>query len=205
MQVKHSFSRQHFRTAKYFSQACADIETSSRDVPESSWSKHRAYVTGTILFAVAAIEASVNELFLEAKDNDKNKLAGLSDASISCLAQVWDCVERLRVVDKYQKALSVVGAKEFDRGHPPFQDVSSVVKLRNALVHYKPEWDHKAKVHRELESTLTGKFQLNPFGSPGSLWFPHRCLGAGCAEWAVATVDGFMSEFCRRMGIPARL
>ncbi len=204
MQVKHSFSRQHFSAAKHFAEAGESLEKSIRQPQHADRTKHRAYVTGAVLSAVAALEASINELYLEANDQNKMALAGLSDPIIANLATEWSNVEPYELLDKYQAALKTAGNPEFDRGSLPFQDVDSLVYLRNALVHYKPEWDNEAKVHAKLRSRLHSRFPLNPFAASSSLWFPHQCLGAGCARWAVESIEQFMADFCLRMGIPRR-
>jgi len=204
MRVKHSFSKEHHWAAKNFSEEATHIENSSMNLSKVNENKYRAYVTGTILFAVAALEASINELYLEALDRNKTTLSGLNDSQLTALTNQWVTVERLCVLEKYQEALKFSGQKEFDRGKNPFQDADSLIDLRNALVHYKPEWDDEAKVHQKIKVRLEKKFSLNPFSNPKGLWFPHQCLGAGCAKWSVDTIESFMSEFCNILGIPNR-
>lgn len=201
LRLKHSFSKQHYRSARYFSEEAARMENSSTNPSKVDESKHRAYVTGTILFAIAALEVSINEFYLKALDGNKNTLLGINDSQLSALASQWVTVESFCVLEKYQEALKSVGQKEFDRGRNPFQDTDSLIYLRNALIHYKPEWDDEAKVHQKIEACLHKKFPLNTFSNPKGLWFPHQCLGAGCAKWSVDTIESFMSEFCKVLGI----
>ena len=202
--LKHSFSRQHLAAAAYFARRSADIEASLVAPNEDEKSQHRAYVTGTILSAVAFLESSVNEFYLEAVDNNKNPLGSLSDSAVSSLASAWPQVESLEILEKFQKALNIASLPQFNKGNPPFQDAASLVKLRNALVHYKSEWDDQAIVHSSLKQRLAVRFKPNPYAPTGSLWFPHLCLGAGCASWSVDTATSFLHEFCSRMTIPRR-
>ena len=76
-------------------------------------------------------------------------------------------------------------------------------KIRNALIHYRPEWDNEQKEHKKLKERLSGRFALNKHGA--GLWFPHQCLGAGCAAWATNQAESFMTDFCQRLGIPNRI
>jgi hypothetical protein len=70
--------------------------------------------------------------------------------------------ERVPVLGKYQSALRLAGVEPFDDGRAPFQDVESLVKLRDALVHYKPEWHNvESQPHHKREARLRGKFPLN--------------------------------------------
>ena len=55
-----------------------------------------------------------------------------------------------------------------------------------------------------LEKRLRTKFPPNALVPAKAPWFPDRCLGAGCATWAVKTVQVFSDDFCHRMGIPTR-
>jgi len=204
MRVKHSFSKQHYSAASYFSNEAKKIENSNANLSKLDLSKHRTYITGTIFFAVAALEASINEFYLEVIDRNKNTLSSLNDTELSDLANIWKDVETKAILDKYQEALKSLGKKEFDRGRNPFQDTDSLITLRNALVHYKPEWDDETDVHKKIETRLHKKFSLNTFSKPKNLWFPHQCLGAGCARWSIDTIESFMSEFCKALGIVNR-
>lgn len=204
--VKHSFSLQHLRAAAYFSDNAEALEAEAQASPDRSklLNPHRAYVTGAIISAVAALEASINELFLEACDRNPHTLTGLSPAVVDRLADEWQELERTPILTKYQIALQVAGKSCFDKGAQPFQDTASLMELRHALVHYKPEWDDEREDHENLEVRLSGRFDLNSLAGDSSLWFPHRCLGAGCARWSEETARLFLREFCLRLGIPSR-
>ena len=84
-------------------------------------------------------------------------------------------------------------------------DTDNLRRLRNALVHYKPEWDTELKEHRNLEDRLDGRFPLNPYAHSNYAFFPKKCLGHGCAAWAVETSVAFLEEFFDRMNLPQRL
>ena len=202
--IKHCFSRQHLVAAKQFAAQAAGIEAKTPPT-EQDKSEHRAYVTGAVVFSAAFLEASINELYLEAKDGPQASLAGLTSQQLSVVSTVWDLVELYQVLGKYQILLTLCGQNKFDQGAQPFQGTIGLIKIRNVLMHYKPEWDHELDVHKDIEKRLAGRFALNPHGGAGSLWFPHQCLGAGCAQWATTEAAAFMTEFCRRLGIPNRL
>ncbi len=153
MRVKHSFSRQHFFATEFFSEEASRIEGLGPDLSEAERSNHRAYVTGVVFSAVAALESSINELYLEAKDKNKTALAGLTDADFSVLESDWESIESQPTLEKYQEALGTLGRTQFDRGNNPFQDADSLIYLRNALVHYKPEWDDETKIHAKIDSS----------------------------------------------------
>jgi len=206
-QSKHSFSRQHFRAADFFAKRSQEFEDQGREGPsdEHVTSVHRSYVTGAIILCVAGLESSVNEFYLEACDKNERKLQGLTSDDIHVLATWWQEMEKRSLLTKYQTALKLTAKQTFDLGSNPYQDVGNLCFLRNALVHYKPEWDGELDAHKKLQDRVQSRFPPNPLAARGSLWFPHLCLGAGCARWAVSAGQAFLGEFCRRMGIPPRV
>jgi hypothetical protein len=170
---------------------------------EAERERHRAYVTGSVVFSVAFLEASINEFFLEAVDGNQITLAGMTVQQMECVANRWE--ERRNVLGKYQIALAACGVQLFDEDAEPFQGTYGLVKMRNVLIHYRSEWDDELKEHQTVEKLVKGRFHLNGLAHPGSLWFPDQCLGAGCAEWAVNQAAQFVGEFCQRLGIPIRV
>lgn len=80
--------------------------------------------------------------------------------------------------------------------------------LRNALVHYEREWitniseiDSDEVTVSKFEEKLMGKFPLNPLVGEENPFFPYRCLGYGCAKWALTNSVRFADEFFSRMGL----
>jgi hypothetical protein len=202
--VKHSFSRQHLVAARHFATLARANELAGA-TSEPALSEHRAYISAAVVFSAAFLEASINEFYLEAEDNNKTVLSGLTESHIAILAELWESVEPHTVLAKYQVALAVCGKERFAKGADPYQGTDGLVKVRNALIHYRPEWDDELEEHKKLQDRLRDRFAPNPLAASGSLWFPHLCMGAGCAEWAVKQAAEFSAEFCRRMGIPDRV
>jgi len=123
------------------------------------------------------------------------------------------------LLEKCQTALRLARREEFDKGANPYQDAKLAVDLRNLLVHFKPEVRQIAMGAGNrlppdfFESTYRSKFEENPLlvkitvgGTPGgpleldSPFFPERCLGSGCAQWAFRSMLAFTNEMFRRLG-----
>lgn len=206
IRIKHNFSKQHLRSSYLLACEAKGIEEKAERPrkDDNLWASHRAYVTGAIISAVAGLEASINEFFLEACDRSKRSLNGLDGDVVSLIADMWLEIERKPILSKYQICLSLARKDKFMKSRQPYKDAESLVKLRNSLVHYKPEWDEEAKVHDNLQKRLSGKFDWNPLASPGHIWFPHKCLGSGCALWSFSTAQNLIADFCQRLGIPNR-
>jgi hypothetical protein len=202
--VKHNFSRQHFIAARHFANLAASTE-GKESLSEQEKNEHRAYVIGSVVLSAAFIEASINEFYLEAVDGNQTSLVGLTTQQMAMLAERWKKVARGQVLKKYQIALAICGKEQFNTTSEPFQGTDGLVKMRNVLMHYRPEWDDELREHKDVQERLTGRFPLNSLASAGSLWFTHQCLGAGCAQWAATQAARFVTEFCTRLSIPSRV
>jgi hypothetical protein len=203
--VKTNFSGHHMLSAAHFARQSAVIEKNDSDeITDELRAEHRAYVTGAIIVSVASLEATINEVFISARDND-SLFKGFDPTIPKVLAEfwTWEIFERSKILGKYQIVLVVANKEAFDRGNSPYQEVDSLIALRNALVHYKPEWD-TVKKHKKIEDGLKSRFTINPFSHDNDAFFPKKCLGHGCAEWAVKSSIKFIEDFYNRMGFPPK-
>jgi hypothetical protein len=210
LRVKANLSRPLISTAKLFAQHCGQIadREGELDWPQPSWEASRSYAIGAVVMAVSALEASINELYLEAVDRNTHALGALKAEQIAQLEVLWESVDRKNILAKYQLVLAVCGKERFGRGAEPYQSADALIELRNAVVHFKPEWDGGLAEHARLERRLARKFPDCVLASRASGrmgWFPERCLGVGCANWSASSVQEFSLEFCRRLGIKERL
>jgi hypothetical protein len=202
--LKTHFNVQHMVSAALFARKALEIETTHEQdlVSGEPYYAHRGYVTGAVLSAVASLEATINELFIDAQHGDPNTFKGADRMIPRLFAEYWDEIEGARILTKYQMALILARKGKFDRGGSPYQEVDSLIQLRNALVHYKPEWDTDQNAHRRIQERIESyRFELNPFTGPNDAFFPKKCLGHGCAEWAVNSGVAFINEFFDRLGL----
>lgn len=173
---------------------------------------HGAFVSTAIFSAVSFLEATINELFDDAVEN-KERFDGLLYLDENLLMQMedWWITKGIKAptLEKYQKILKLADKSKFNKGTQPYQDVKLVTQLRNSLVHYKPEWSNTVlntkleviKVEDSFIDKLKGKFELCPFVAPANAFFPDKCLGYGCAKWAIDSILKFTDEFLERMAI----
>jgi hypothetical protein len=204
--MRTHFNVQHMVAAAYFARSTLEIEPNhAADLVDGEpYFAHRAYVTGAVLSAVASLEATINELFIDAQNPGSPTFEGADPRIPGLLAEEsWEEIEGKSTLCKYQKALTLVKKQEFDRGAPAYQDADALIQLRNALVHYKPEWNTEQKKHRKIEDRLKGRFAPNPFTGPNDVFFPNKCLGYGCAEWAVNSGVTFIESLLGQLGLPS--
>ncbi|WP_043386798.1 helix-turn-helix domain-containing protein [Streptomyces mutabilis] len=107
--------------------------------------EHRTYAMGAVLTAFAFLEASVNEVLASAAEEQlemgggRGGLTAEERAALVGLQEAWpgrgpSLLERVRLV------LHLLRKTPFSRGEEPFQSADVLRRLRNALLHYRPEW-----------------------------------------------------------------
>lgn len=80
-----------------------------------------------------------------------------------------------------------------------YSSITSLIQLRNALVHFTPESIDVADRDGRMEKRLRGKFADSPFSADP--WYPNGCLGAGIAQWFYELVTEFVKDWIGRMGL----
>ena len=179
---KTNYSGHHLKGAALFSRTAARIEREFKQpLTDEIRIEYVSVVTASILMSVAALESKINELFLDAVDKNRLVFRGVEEWVTDTLQELWPVLEEKSTLLKYQLALTVCKKEKFDKGQNPYQDTDRLITLRNALVHYKPEWDTVLKEHRKLESCLKGRFEISPFSHVNDTFFPNKCIGHGCA------------------------
>jgi hypothetical protein len=198
LRQKSAFSVQHMMAAARFSRMCGEIETANQGKPLGEFYDHQiACVSATVMLSIASLESNINEYLSE-----PNLL--LSDLPGKSKLYVLELIESKPILEKYQYVLSSRCKQKYPTGEPPYQDVDALVKLRNAMVHFKPEWHDKQVLHKKIESRLKGRFEINPFIGKNGVFFPQQCMSYGCTKWAVSTAVNFMRNFSKRAEVPFR-
>lgn len=167
-------ARTYLQGGKRFSELARSMKR------ETSDPLYVAYVTGAIFLSVAALEAAVNAVWVDTPEKDRNSQEGLFDK----------CRQLLKV-----------NKKDFNANSLEFKRVNALVKLRNALIHYKSDWDDNPQPHEQLKRLF--KQVLSPKMLPQS--FPKEYLlhdvviefPIWCCEFAVA--------FFRKMEMPTEV
>ena len=59
-------------------------------------------------------------------------------------------MERTQNLRKYQVALAIRANKGLDFEADPVRNVTALTQLRNAVVHYRPEWSGEKGEHEKL-------------------------------------------------------
>lgn len=213
VEVRSYFSIQHLLSASFFLEQLVDFEKKLDIEPsDDELIKHRSLAVSIVMSCVSFLEASINELFMDASENPQGITQDLSKATIKLFAQMWrrgiPRTANYNIIEKYQIALTLAKKQEFDLGILLLQNITVLIKLRNALVHFEPEsvvtksLIETTQIKRQkLEAQLKGKFVENSYTGKDNPFFPDKCLSTGCASWAISSCISFTDEFFIKMGI----
>jgi hypothetical protein len=154
--------------------------------------------TASIFCTAAGLEAYANEVF---EDRSKH----FPQLSGRVVGEVWRMAEDRSSLDKLSLALGLLDRPDFEKGGKPYQDAAALIRLRNALMHFKPEWDDAAENHTKLASKLMYLFDGSPFFPEGETLFPRRWATHSCTAWAISSTIATMRDFEQRAGISTHL
>ena len=217
IQGRRYYSPQHIKSAALFTRQSYQIEEEYRSngvLTDELIEDHRSYVTGAIFAAVSFLEATINELFMDASEYPESSVTKNIDPSTKLLlSEMWKLdiprTARYSVLEKFQIALTLA-RKPFDTNTLLYQDIKILVIIRNELTHFELVWERgedfalakDKKILQGLQRNKPQKFILNPLftGRPSIPYFPDRCLSHGCAEWAVIKSIEFVTLFSSRIG-----
>lgn len=205
--IRNYMSSGMLRTAKRFAAEAQKIETKHAGVWKSPHvEEHMDYVIASIISSSSFMEAMINELYTDASEKHgvekEGYIAPLDKRTQELMANWWDETNEGfdKTLSKYQLLLVFAGKPRLDAGTEPYQSAALLIQLRNTLVHFRPETIYSNQVHK-LESKLKGRFSDNKLAHKKSNWWTSRALGAGCAEWAVASARAFTDEISHQLNI----
>jgi hypothetical protein len=198
LQMRNYFSGQHLWSAIDFSDAVRRIEEAGGD-SAAVFYPHRGAVFSCILAAGCFLESAINEFLQDVVDK---QIQHLPDASVQSVCELWERAEGKdrgkfgNPLAKYCETAPIFGFT-LEKGTSPYQDVADLMSLRNTLVHYKPKTVSVNSEHELTERLLKRKFPPNKLvgNSPYQPFFPDKCLGYGCTQWAVRSVVDFTGQF----------
>jgi hypothetical protein len=210
-------SRRHIQCALICAKESSKIEDHYRK--ENTWEmnapfhqEEQAYACGAIISSIAYLESLINEFFNDCHYNIDH-IKPLGPKTIQFLdtqnKKGFKCKRKDRkqskIFCKYQTAYSIIKNKGIDTEQGLCQNLFDLIRLRNELVHYTPEFQFEEGDPYSLNH-LQGRFSENIFMiNTGNPFFPWKCLGSGCAKWAVETSIDFTDFFFNDIGFVDKL
>jgi len=147
--------------------------------------------------SVACLECYPNELYFDPSYVGH----GLSAAASERFAAL---VDRETVLEKFSIAQIFQSGCALPKGDPVVHDVDSLIRVRNALIHYRSEWAGQPREHAKLSARLAGKFSPSPFFTSEPV-FPRAWASRSFAEWEIRSVYVFLVSFYDSAHAPSKL
>lgn len=208
-----SGSMLYIAAAKCFSNRAADLDDPGKLVGLEQKGKDELIAElvrtalAAVLFSNLAVEAILNELYLESSLVPPGQwFKGIPEDVSRSLFDAWEHgAERYEVVTKCQLATALVGKARLNFGGGSYQQLTQLIALRNALVHHKPAVVEHGKPSAEsdddIEKRIFRSFPRSRFCDESHPFRWNRCMGAGCARWAYETAVTFERDFFGHLGI----
>ncbi len=201
LRQRSNFAVQHMMAAAHFSRLCNKVEQDNIGLPLGPfYDEIISYVTATILSTVASLESNINEIFADALDG----ILKFESIDLKRLKEIWQLVEEKPIIEKYQIAIVFNGKDRLAKDVRQYQNVDTLIKARNALVHFKPEWHDEQEAHDKIGKRLQGKFNYSSFVDENSPIFPVRSMTHGFAAWAVQSSLDYIQWYSALAGMPNR-
>ncbi len=200
VRTRTNLSILHLHSACLFSRQVQELEeqNAGKEFGTFSWEDIFARASASVLLTVAALESYVNELYADRETN-------FPRVGTDLLIKLWETYEAKPVLEKVDLALLLREAGPLKRGVRPTQEIALLVRLRNALIHFKPEWFGERRAHAELSDQLAKCFAPSAFFSKGERMFPRRWASHDCTAWAIGAAIEFIEALEKQAGLRARL
>jgi hypothetical protein len=205
--VRYSFTAQHLLASAMFARESTEIERRHpKDPLEEVRIHHRGLIIAAVMQSAAAVEAESAEITLHGpwhhlgSDNADPRTAEF-------LKPLADLIDRQESLDRYQTILHLLNKGAMPKDRNPWQDMSTLVKLRNELIHYKSNWGREMDRSKFFNGRLPSLHLAPPpfVDCASQNLFPHQILGAACAAWSVKTAVAFIEEVYKTLGIDSPL
>ena len=196
LRTRTNLAIHHLFAACRFASRVALIERDNVGQPFGEfWEEilHNALAVATL--TVASIESHANEMYFEGAI----LAPGLNPAAAAEFAEIIDAES---IVRKYSVALAFRSGKRLNPGNLPVQNADALIKLRNAIVHFRPEWSGEQDKHDKLSKILQYKFKPSPF-FPNEPVFPRAWASHAFCVWSLKTAVQFLEHFYVEVGIPS--
>lgn len=183
----------HLFAACRFSARVGQVEAENVGQPFGSfWEEILQNSLGVATLTVAALESYANEMYFEGAILKP----GLNQVAAEDLAEI---VDKETILRKYAVALSISTGKRLDMGIAPTQNADALIRLRNAVVHFRPEWFDEPGKHEKLSKVLRHRFTPSVFLRNEPV-FPRAWASHSFTVWALMSTVQFIDHFHTELG-----
>ena len=202
--TRYTFTGQHLEASAIFARRARVLEAAAvSQVDEALRCEHRGIICAVIMQCAAALETEAHEICAYGRGAHLGSNGTNRDAQ-QFLFPLSDVVDDQDTLSRYEVILHLLRKPPIQRGAEPFQSAALVVRLRNELIHYKSRWGQEMGSNKLLSALQSFRHRPPPFADPSMNFFPHRCLSADCAAWALSSVVAFLEAVYQSLGVPSR-
>lgn len=205
METRFNFTYNFLIGAASLAKNAKAIESKVGELTDEEKQMHMAYVAGSIMQTVAAIESEVWNILNHGPGYHLGS-DGTNIKSKELLQKIAQAVERNEALDKYQMILSLADCEQLKVGQNPYQDTKLIIRLRNEITHYKSRSTSELDSIKLFE-TLKSKNNTPPsfYINKNHNFFPHVCLSYERAKWSLNTSVNFINHFYSLLKIDSPL
>jgi len=197
----------HLNSARIFTDLALAIDQHYKNqAPQDVINSYMSYVSSSIICSVAVLEANINQFLIDHHTQ-------LSSIYIKDCLPLFKKYNRLKDNRTILNQLSETSTIMFKYDAVSFllkttilshskikEDAEYLIKLRNSLVHFTPEWDNQLDKHKSLEDSRKNRFGDSRFYAGDANFIPYRCLDSSCASWSYDTSSAFLKMFNSSIG-----
>lgn len=186
----------HLLAACRFAARIGELERENIGQPFGGfWEEILQNALGVATLTVACAECYANELFFEG--------SAISPALNRVAADlIAESLDRDPILRRYSAVLAIRTGKTLEFGIPAVQGIDVLIKLRNSVVHFRPEWFEEQATHNKLSQILRGKFEPSPFLPASESIFPRAWASHSFAVWALQSTFKFLDYFHSEATLP---
>ena len=189
-----------------------EVEDQHRSQPLGEfWEEIFQYALGVVMLSVAALECYANELSADLDGVEARPVLPFPTpqsnraraTEVGAAVNAADCAAtdapapREPILWKFEIAFQRIANRPMPKGGVVFANTRALIDLRNAVVHFRPEWFDDQDRHAKLSRRLAYKFQRSPF-LPAEPLFPRAWASASFCDWSLTStvrfIDGFFSQ-----------
>jgi hypothetical protein len=188
----------HLFAACRFSAQIGRIELENTGAPFGEfWEEILQHSLGVATLSVASLESYANEHLAD---------GALSTGTLqpTALQSIGLLIDREPIISKFNLVLQLRTGRTLDLGANVVQNADLLIRLRNAVVHFRPEWDDEQATHVKLSSKLQKKFDRSPY-FPSEGLFPRAWATRSFSTWALKSAIEFLEHFAQESGLDSKL
>lgn len=203
------YSIQHIQAAAYMTRSASKIEAQLTDETDHEAVVLKAYVSSALFSSVAFLEALANEIYADALQPNEEHLSTLTERDRAMIAGLGETesVQRASILAKYDLLLLAAGKPPLRHDNDPYKATSTVIRLRNEIVHYKASFFDvgsegmvragsfsKSKLPQQIKDKF--KPRKSARGLSGDAW-----IGYGLAQWSLTSVIAYADAVFEALGV----